>query len=51
MSKKIYYCVVGSFNGRTVSVPGHLSYAEAFAYGDRKGWIDIDIVCEGSKEG
>lgn len=48
---KIRYCVAGTFMGRDISKPGFASEAEAFAYADRKGWLDVDVICEGKVEG
>lgn len=50
MSKKIYWCVAGVFDGRDVSVPGFDSRIMALDYAHRKGWTDYDAICEGSRE-
>lgn len=49
--KKICYCVVGVLNGKTFSAPNQPSHEAAKDYAFRKGWTDVDVICEGSKEG
>lgn len=50
MEKKTFYCVTGTMNGKSYSKPGIESYQKAKDYAWLKGWQDIVVICEGSKE-
>lgn len=48
--RKIRYLVAGRFSCKDYSKPGFDSPWDARGYAERKGWSEIEVLCEGPVE-